>query len=129
MRAFSKLDIGKFYRTETDNFKRLSSDKNKLFLAESYRTPTNNQDNKLHEENKYNLERIAEKSDEYCNGSQTKFDYMNESLLKTLSRVNNSFDSKDTVSLSEIDLDESFVDTSKVFGGNLDIEKIIQNQL
>ena len=124
------------YSSDNKNFNKQVSDKNKHYLTESFKTPTNNQGKHIFEfelENSNNkkLELIAEKSevtDEYNNGSQSKLDYLNESLLKTVSRVNNSFDSKDTVSLSEIDMDESMIDTNKVFGGNLDIDQIIRSQ-
>lgn len=79
-----------------------------------------------------NLELIIEKSettDEHNNASNSKLDYLNESLLKSITRFNNSDDSKDTVSIGDIDIDESIGDSSYVFGADLDIDKIIRSQI
>ena len=79
-----------------------------------------------------NLELIIEKSEtteEHNNASQSKYDYLNESLIKSLAKFNNSYDSKDTVSLGDIDIDDNMVDTENIFGADLDIDKIIRSQL
>lgn len=47
-----------------------------------------------------------------------------ESFYKTKSQVNNSFDSKDTVSVGGLENDDG--DTRNIFGAGVDIDKIIQ---
>ena len=49
--------------------------------------------------------------------------------MRSLAKFNNSYDSKDTVSLGDIDIDDNMVDTENIFGADLDIDKIIRSQL